>query len=183
MHEDIKWWKNDHILNFFFYQHNLWWFGPLPKQSCPFPGDLSTDVTMIGLFCSAKPVAEYIDRQFDNYLQEELKIRRNLASYEDTRIHVCIYFIPPTGHSWVQRTQVVALDDFASNYSWKKETQDKQKKMSVHVLQSTSKDQDCLKNAQYTCATLHQQRVTRKNICCYSDFRTELLDARGYWLL
>ncbi|KAK4814353.1 hypothetical protein QYF61_016311 [Mycteria americana] len=36
---------------------------------------------------------------FENYLQEELKIRRSLFNYHDTRIHVCLYFITPTGHS------------------------------------------------------------------------------------
>ncbi|KFQ78046.1 Septin-8, partial [Phaethon lepturus] len=45
------------------------------------------------------PIVEYIDTQFENYLQEELKIRRSLFNYHDTRIHVCLYFITPTGHS------------------------------------------------------------------------------------
>ncbi len=42
---------------------------------------------------------DYIDTQFENYLQEELKIRRSLFNYHDTRIHICLYFIAPTGHS------------------------------------------------------------------------------------
>ncbi|NXC87855.1 SEPT8 protein, partial [Cercotrichas coryphoeus] len=46
-----------------------------------------------------RPIVEYIDTQFENYLQEELKIRRSLFNYHDTRIHVCLYFITPTGHS------------------------------------------------------------------------------------
>ncbi|EMP32252.1 Septin-8 [Chelonia mydas] len=46
-----------------------------------------------------RPVVDYIDTQFENYLQEELKIRRSLFNYHDTRIHVCLYFITPTGHS------------------------------------------------------------------------------------
>lgn len=28
-----------------------------------------------------------------------MKIRRSLFDYHDTRIHVCLYFITPTGHS------------------------------------------------------------------------------------
>ncbi|CAM9485475.1 unnamed protein product [Bubo scandiacus] len=48
---------------------------------------------------SYRPIVEYIDTQFENYLQEELKIRRSLFNYHDTRIHVCLYFITPTGHS------------------------------------------------------------------------------------
>uniref|UniRef100_F6V5P8 Septin n=2 Tax=Ciona intestinalis TaxID=7719 RepID=F6V5P8_CIOIN len=47
---------------------------------------------------SFKPVVEYINQQFENYLQEELKICRSLFSYHDTRIHACLYFISPTGH-------------------------------------------------------------------------------------
>ena len=42
---------------------------------------------------------DYIDTQFENYLQEELKIKRSLFNYHDTRIHICLYFIAPTGHS------------------------------------------------------------------------------------
>nr|XP_033783237.1 septin-8 isoform X1 [Geotrypetes seraphini] len=48
---------------------------------------------------SYRPVVDYIDTQFENYLQEELKIRRSLFNYHDSRIHVCLYFISPTGHS------------------------------------------------------------------------------------
>ncbi|XP_046879898.1 septin-8-A-like isoform X2 [Hypomesus transpacificus] len=48
---------------------------------------------------SYKPVVDYIDTQFENYLQEELKIKRSLFNYHDSRIHICLYFIAPTGHS------------------------------------------------------------------------------------
>uniref|UniRef100_A0A2K6FVW9 Septin 8 n=1 Tax=Propithecus coquereli TaxID=379532 RepID=A0A2K6FVW9_PROCO len=48
---------------------------------------------------SYRPIVDYIDAQFESYLQEELKIRRSLFDYHDTRIHVCLYFITPTGHS------------------------------------------------------------------------------------
>ncbi|MBN3285481.1 SEP10 protein, partial [Polyodon spathula] len=44
-------------------------------------------------------VVNYIDTQFESYLQEELKIKRCLHNYHDTRIHACLYFIAPTGHS------------------------------------------------------------------------------------
>ncbi|MEQ2201904.1 Septin-6, partial [Xenoophorus captivus] len=46
-----------------------------------------------------KSIVEFIDAQFEAYLQEELKIKRTLHSYHDTRIHACLYFIAPTGHS------------------------------------------------------------------------------------
>uniref|UniRef100_H0XFE2 Septin n=1 Tax=Otolemur garnettii TaxID=30611 RepID=H0XFE2_OTOGA len=48
---------------------------------------------------SYQPIVDYIDAQFEAYLQEELKIKRSLYSYHDSRIHVCLYFISPTGHS------------------------------------------------------------------------------------
>lgn len=47
---------------------------------------------------SFKAVVDYIDAQFESYLQEELKIKRSLTSYHDSRTHVCLYFICPTGH-------------------------------------------------------------------------------------
>ncbi|XP_072945266.1 septin-2 [Epargyreus clarus] len=47
---------------------------------------------------SFKAVVDYIDAQFEAYLQEELKIKRSLSAYHDSRLHVCLYFICPTGH-------------------------------------------------------------------------------------
>lgn len=47
---------------------------------------------------SSKAIVDYIDAQFENYLQEELKIKRSLSTYHDSRIHACLYFICPTGH-------------------------------------------------------------------------------------
>lgn len=44
-------------------------------------------------------IGNYLDQQFETYLQEELKIKRNFAVLNDSRIHVCLYFICPTGHS------------------------------------------------------------------------------------
>ncbi|XP_033282132.1 septin-14 isoform X2 [Orcinus orca] len=44
-------------------------------------------------------IGDYIDAQFESYLQEELKIKRSFVDYHDSRIHVCLYFISPTGHS------------------------------------------------------------------------------------
>ncbi|XP_014788839.1 septin-11 [Octopus bimaculoides] len=48
---------------------------------------------------SWKPIVDYTDAQFESYLQEELKIKRSLDTYHDSRIHLCLYFIAPTGHS------------------------------------------------------------------------------------
>ena len=47
---------------------------------------------------SFKSIVDYIDSQFESWLQEELKIKRNLSAYHDSRVHVCLYFITPNGH-------------------------------------------------------------------------------------
>lgn len=48
---------------------------------------------------SSHTIIDYINKQFELYLTEELKIKRDLVHFHDTRIHACIYFISPTGHS------------------------------------------------------------------------------------
>ncbi|NXB84862.1 SEP10 protein, partial [Vidua chalybeata] len=48
---------------------------------------------------SYQPIVDYVDAQFEAYLEEELKVIRSLFNYHDTRIHVCLYFISPTGRS------------------------------------------------------------------------------------
>ncbi|XP_029587894.1 septin-10 [Salmo trutta] len=48
---------------------------------------------------SYQPVVDYIDRQYETYLQEELKIKRSFHNYHDSRLHACLYFISPSGHS------------------------------------------------------------------------------------
>lgn len=47
---------------------------------------------------SYKSIVEYIDSQFEKYLQEELKIHRTQSSLSDTRIHCCLYILSPVGH-------------------------------------------------------------------------------------
>ena len=44
-------------------------------------------------------VSNFIDEQYNLYLEHELETDRNVLQYDDTRIHACLYFIPPTGHS------------------------------------------------------------------------------------
>ncbi|XP_016402080.1 septin-8-like isoform X2 [Sinocyclocheilus rhinocerous] len=48
---------------------------------------------------SYQHIVDYIDTQFESYLQEELKIKRSLHNYHDSRIHARLYFIAPSGHS------------------------------------------------------------------------------------
>uniref|UniRef100_A0A0N5A2M1 Septin n=1 Tax=Parastrongyloides trichosuri TaxID=131310 RepID=A0A0N5A2M1_PARTI len=45
-----------------------------------------------------KPIAEFVDNKFAKYMDEENKIDRK-TKIEDERVHLCLYFIPPTGHS------------------------------------------------------------------------------------
>jgi len=44
-------------------------------------------------------ISSYLEQQFESYLQEELKIKRNFSVLSDNRVHLCLYFICPTGHS------------------------------------------------------------------------------------
>ncbi|KAL6485316.1 hypothetical protein MHYP_G00073610 [Metynnis hypsauchen] len=48
---------------------------------------------------SYQHIVDYINTQFESHLQEELKIKRSLHNYHDSRIHACLYFIAPSGHS------------------------------------------------------------------------------------
>ncbi|XP_003384519.1 PREDICTED: neuronal-specific septin-3-like [Amphimedon queenslandica] len=43
------------------------------------------------------PILEYVNDQFAQYLHEEVNIVRKRI-IPDTRVHCCLYFIPPTGH-------------------------------------------------------------------------------------
>ncbi|KAL4661663.1 hypothetical protein H8957_015342 [Semnopithecus entellus] len=43
------------------------------------------------------PILGYINEQYEQYLQEELLITRQ-RHIPDTRVHCCVYFVPPTGH-------------------------------------------------------------------------------------
>ncbi|CAI5679957.1 septin 9b isoform X2 [Oreochromis niloticus] len=44
-----------------------------------------------------QPIMKFINDQYETYLQEEININRK-KRIPDTRVHCCIYFIPPTGH-------------------------------------------------------------------------------------
>ena len=43
----------------------------------------------------------HLERQYDDVLAEESRIKRNPRSRDD-RVHCLLYFIPPTGHSCVR---------------------------------------------------------------------------------
>ncbi|KAJ1033871.1 hypothetical protein NDA16_000079 [Ustilago loliicola] len=46
---------------------------------------------------SWKPIVDNIESRFDNYLEQENRVNRN--KLQDNRVHACIYFVQPTGHS------------------------------------------------------------------------------------
>ncbi|KAJ3204557.1 hypothetical protein HK099_001090, partial [Clydaea vesicula] len=46
---------------------------------------------------SWKPILENIESRYDSYLEQESRVNRK--KLVDTRVHACIYFIAPTGHS------------------------------------------------------------------------------------
>ncbi len=45
-------------------------------------------------------VLKYIEEQYDDVLEEETRIKRN-PRFLDNRVHALLYFIAPTGHSYV----------------------------------------------------------------------------------
>ncbi|KAG0411033.1 hypothetical protein HPB47_011842 [Ixodes persulcatus] len=44
------------------------------------------------------PILEYINEQYEKYLSEEQSVTRK-KHIPDTRVHCCLYFVPPSGHS------------------------------------------------------------------------------------
>lgn len=42
----------------------------------------------------------YLERQYDDILAEESRIKRN-PRFRDNRVHALLYFITPTGHACV----------------------------------------------------------------------------------
>ena len=49
-------------------------------------------------FSSWKPIVENIESRFDSYLEQENRVNR--SKVVDNRVHACLYFIQPTGHSY-----------------------------------------------------------------------------------
>jgi septin 7 len=48
---------------------------------------------------SWNPILENIESRFDSYLEQENRVNRQ--KIVDNRVHACLYFIQPTGHSYV----------------------------------------------------------------------------------
>lgn len=49
---------------------------------------------------SFQEIMGYLERQYDDILAEESRIKRN-PRFRDNRVHALLYFIPPTGHAYV----------------------------------------------------------------------------------
>ena len=47
---------------------------------------------------SFQEISTYLERQYDDILAEESRIKRN-PRFRDNRVHALIYFIAPTGHA------------------------------------------------------------------------------------
>lgn len=43
------------------------------------------------------PITEFVDEQYHNYMKQEQKAAR--SNIDDSRVHCCLYFISPTGHT------------------------------------------------------------------------------------
>lgn len=49
---------------------------------------------------SFSEIVGYLEREYDNILAEESRIKRN-PRFRDNRVHAMLYFITPTGHGYV----------------------------------------------------------------------------------
>ena len=57
---------------------------------------------------SFSEIVEYLEREYDNILAEESRIKRN-PRFKDNRVHVLLYFITPTGHGYCARLKVLKI--------------------------------------------------------------------------
>lgn len=49
-----------------------------------------------------QPIVDYITSRFDDYITAESRVNRPCQYVSDQRVHACIYFIAPTGHTLKQ---------------------------------------------------------------------------------
>lgn len=60
------------------------------------------------VFRSFSEIVGYLERQYDDILAEESRIKRN-PRFRDNRVHALLYFITPTGHASVPSPRVAVL--------------------------------------------------------------------------
>lgn len=69
---------------------------------------------------SIKIISDYIDGQYERYFQEEIKKERSLKEFNDTRVHICLYFILPVGridYGYVGHLEILLFLIFFSCHS------------------------------------------------------------------
>lgn len=59
---------------------------------------INSDLKFSSCVYSWEPISKYINEQYEKFLKEEVNIARK-KRIPDTRVHCCLYFISPTGHS------------------------------------------------------------------------------------
>lgn len=55
---------------------------------------------MLNFRPSFSEIVGHLERQYDDILAEESRIKRN-PRFRDNRVHALLYFITPTGHGYV----------------------------------------------------------------------------------
>lgn len=55
---------------------------------------------------SFSEIVGYLERQYDDILAEESRIKRN-PRFRDNRVHVMLYFITPTGHGYAHSFSII----------------------------------------------------------------------------
>ena len=78
------------------------WIRRCHRQRCQvrisfLSADMS-DMLSRGSLHSFAEISGYLERQYDDILAEESRIKRN-PRFRDNRVHVLLYFITPTGHA------------------------------------------------------------------------------------
>jgi cell division control protein 12 len=58
-------------------------------------------------------VVSFIDNQYEDYLENEIQTSRKVTDYDDVRIHACLYFIAPSGHT-LSSLDVKAMKELGS---------------------------------------------------------------------
>ena len=62
----------------------------------PLTTKIESNVTQ--LLYSFHEIVAYLEKQYDDILAEESRIKRN-PRFRDNRVHALLYFISPTGHA------------------------------------------------------------------------------------
>ena len=58
------------------------------------------------LLSSFQEIMAYLERQYDDILAEQSRIKRN-PRFKDNRVHALLYFIPPTGHAYASTSAIL----------------------------------------------------------------------------